>query len=320
MPIPDAIWQLLLANTQASGQSFNPWALGQAAQPQSGGSLEAAIAEARARLGGTYAPASVGGGAAPQPTAMFDGSGGGAGAGMPGPGVGQGYGYDPQSVNAFTNVMGLSLPGLPAAGGKALMGFLNQMAPVQQQLQAAFPFGVLTEEGPTPATIATRGPFGLPTGYVPNLELDQAARVDPQINPAMMNVQSFVNPFSPTAAGGPSPNPSIGVSANVPSGNFAPRANDPADAAGVGAPAGTGAPGTGPGDAAGAGGQAPYRGGYLDGARRKKKKVPEAHGGEFVMNASATDAYGPLLEEMNESIQPNEDFDKLLDRARKFWD
>lgn len=48
------------------------------------------------------------------------------------------------------------------------------------------------------------------------------------------------------------------------------------------------------------------RGGKLDGKQDQLQKLPngkmQAHGGEYVVNAKATDAYGPLLEALNRSV------------------
>jgi len=86
-----------------------------------------------------------------------------------------------------------------------------------------------------------------------------------------------------------------------------------------GAPAGdSGGPSaSGSSPSGGASGEASYRGGYLSGQRTKTKKGHKVHGGEFVMNATATSKYRPILEAMNDLIKPNRSLDKLMDEAGK---
>lgn len=91
--------------------------------------------------------------------------------------------------------------------------------------------------------------------------------------------------------------------------------------AGSGGPAGAGAgPGVAGGDTGGPGGEAPYRGGYLKGKRTKERTVPKAHGGEYVVNATAARQFGPLLEALNAAVPPDPNLDRLIDQGKKFFD
>lgn len=326
MPIPDALWSQLLANTQASGQSFNPWGLGGQAAPASGMSIDEAIQEARLRLSGQWPPPA----ASPQATppgedlGMF-----GEGVGGPGPGpssatlgVGQSYGYNPSLASLALSFLGTANPTLGPVPAGALQGAraLNSLGPVQSFLSEAAPFGVITEQGPTPAVISqtardtpgfantalsTLGFGGVPTGVS---FMDEFGF--PGNTVALGTDRTSETGITPGYGGGLSGG--LGTSAVGAPGSESSGAAPGGDTSGPGGgPGGTGASEGGQGTESG------HRGGYVKGTRGREKKM-KVLPGEFIMNPKATDEYGPLLEELNRS-KPNTDLDGLMAKARAFW-
>lgn len=91
---------------------------------------------------------------------------------------------------------------------------------------------------------------------------------------------------------------------------------------GVGA--GTGAAGSGTAGTAGAGGNGggpsgggeSYRGGLTKGKRTQKTST-KVHGQEFVVNASATEQFRPLLEALNKMVKPSYEHDLMVDALTK---
>lgn len=353
MPIPDAIWAQLLANIQASGQSFNPYGIGQAAAPASGMSIDEAIAEARQRLSGQWPPPSGPAQSAPseEPLSMFGDGVGGTG---PGPSsaalsVGSSYGYNPAAVQTGLSFLGANpFTPSPISLGLTAARAVNSIPAVQAFLAEAAPFGVVTPEGPTPAVISQTmrdtpgfpgalaralGTGGIPTGVsfldefgMPGNPFGLGANrvatetgITPGFSQGLSGGLGTSNVGAPGQTGGVAPS---GQSASFNPDDIGPQ-GDPGAPGGAeaGAPGGGTGPGGGPGGTGasegGAGTEAGHTGKRVSG-KKGKEKTMRVLGGEQIMSNAATDAYGPILNEM-EAKAGSGNIDDLMTKARAFW-
>lgn len=329
MPISDALWAQLLANTQASGQSFNPWGLGEAAAPASGMSIDEAIAEARLRLSGQWPPPSAGP-AQSAPSESPLGMLGDEGAGGPGPGpssaalsVGSSYGYNPAAVQAGLGFLGLANPLSPAPLGMALAGgrVANSIPAVQSFLSEMAPFGVITEQGPTPAIISqvARDTPGFVNTALTVLGLGS-------VPTGVSFLDEFGMPGNMVALGTDRESETgqtLGYGGGLSGGLGTSAVGAPGAEEGGAAPGGEGTsgPGGGPGGTGagegGAGTESGHTGKRVSG-KKGKEKTMRVLGGEQIMSNAATDAYGPILDEM-EAKAGSGNIDDLMTKARAFW-